>query len=58
MLVGPSSQLIVEDAGVDPDGLDDAPFIADIEQRRDRIEHPAPIESRGDSRDFWAYDDI
>jgi hypothetical protein len=44
MLIGPSSQLIIEDAG---EGriADSEVFLDELETKRDRIEHPPPITS-------------
>ena len=45
MLIGPASQLLVEDAGPDPADLDHTTAVAEIQRRIDRIERPAPIEA-------------
>jgi hypothetical protein len=47
MLIGPSSQLMLEDAGVDPDDPFDESFQKEIDDRRERIENPPPIKPRG-----------
>ncbi|CAN5372399.1 hypothetical protein BH11ACT4_BH11ACT4_05050 [soil metagenome] len=48
MLIGPSSQLILEDAGSDPDdAFTDDSFQVEIDQRRDRVENPPSIKPRG-----------
>lgn len=44
MLIGPSSQLMVEDAGPGPmETLDEESFLAELEARRDTLEHPRPV---------------
>ncbi len=49
MLIGPSSQLMVEDAGDDPqDAFADRSFLGEIDKRRDRIENPPAITPEGE----------
>lgn len=60
MLIGPASELMVEEAGDDPDaGFDEADFLADLVVRGERISHPPTIKP-GASRteDLSAFDDI
>lgn len=48
MLLGPSSQLIVEDAGQDPGSVFEyESFRAEIERRRENMEHPPSVLPRG-----------
>ena len=48
MLIGPSSQLMLEGAGVDPENaFDDASFAAEIDRRREQVENPPTISPRG-----------
>jgi hypothetical protein len=47
MLIGPSSQLIIEDAGEDPASVFEyESFRAEIERRRDSVEHPPSVRPR------------
>jgi hypothetical protein len=49
MLIGPSSQLMVEDAGDDPAGaFADGSYLTEIDQRRDRLENPPAIIPEGE----------
>lgn len=60
MLIGPASELMVEDAGDDPGaGFEDAAFLADLTKRGDRMSHPPTIKP-GASRteDLSVFDDI
>lgn len=60
MLIGPASELMVEEAGEDPSaGFDDAAFLADMQARGERVSHPPAIKP-GASRteDLSAFDDI
>jgi hypothetical protein len=44
MLIGPSSQLMVEDAGPDPrDPFDDGGAVAQIDGLADQMENPHPV---------------
>ena len=48
MLIGPSSQLMLEDAGRDPDdAFGDESFRREIDLRRDRVENPPSVKPRG-----------
>jgi len=48
MLIGPSSQLMLEDAGVDPDDVfGDESFQVEIDHRRERMENPPSVKPRG-----------
>ena len=46
MLVGPSSQFIIEDAVDESEapGTDYAEFVAEIDEKRELLEHPASIQ--------------
>jgi hypothetical protein len=47
MLIGPSSQLIIEDAGQDPGSVFEyESFREEIERRRDSVEHPPSVRPR------------
>lgn len=49
MLIGPSSQLMVEDAGDDPKGaFADTSFLDEIDRRRVRLENPPAIIPEGE----------
>lgn len=48
MLIGPSSQLMLEDAGDDPDAtFDDDSFRIEIDERRERVENPPSVKPKG-----------
>lgn len=48
MLIGPSSQLMLEDAGTDPEqAFEDLSFQAEIDRRRESVENPPTISPRG-----------
>lgn len=48
MLIGPSSQLILEDAGADPESaFDDPSFQQEIDSKRAQMDNPPTISPRG-----------
>jgi len=57
MLIGPASQLVIEEAGGELEGQDDAAFIAEIQHKVDLIEHPAPIEPCPPCENLKTYED-
>jgi hypothetical protein len=57
MLIGPSSQLMIEDAGEGPLDVASA-YLEEINSRRDRMEHPAPIGHRETPESSTYYDEF
>ena len=59
-VIGPASQLIVEDAGVEYDAdFDDGPFLLQLAESRDRLDNPPKVEPRArDAGDSLSLDDF
>jgi len=58
MLIGPASQLVIEEVGGQTGGEDDAEFIAEIEKKLDLMQHPTPIEPCPPCENLKTFEDI